>query len=261
MARRVPLQRPQERSWAQGSRQAGRAPIAALATALAAHAVLFYALARAPGDTLAGGGGQQLDAISVTLVNSSVLEAREPISTAPPAPAAAAPIETDDGSAQSTPAPERKKKEAAEETPAIPAPSQADAVLPLPPENMQEERQEASTAAPAGGAAARGDAPASHSPRTAPAAASPGAVREYARYVSQALARSRPRGSGAFGTVRIRLVIAQGGGLASVAIMKSSGNRRLDRMALAAVQSAALPLPPTGMTTDQLTYEVPYHFR
>jgi protein TonB len=176
-------------------------------------------------------------------------------------PAAAAPVEATEGSAESTPAPQRERKEAAEDKKAIPEPVQADAVLLVPPEKKQEERQEASMAAPAGGAAARGDAPASPSPQPAPATASPGAVREYARYVSQALAKSKPRGPGAFGTVRIRLAIAQDGGLASVEIMKSSGNRRLDRMALAAVHSAALPPPPAGMTADQLTYEVPYHFR
>jgi protein TonB len=66
---------------------------------------------------------------------------------------------------------------------------------------------------------------------------------------------------GAFGTVRIRLVITQSGGLASVEVTRSSGNRRLDQMALSAVHSASLPPPPAGMTVDQLTYEVPYHFR
>jgi protein TonB len=86
-------------------------------------------------------------------------------------------------------------------------------------------------------------------------------VREYARYVSQALANSRPRGLGAFGTVRVRLVIAPSGGLASVAIVKSSGNMRLDEMAVAAVEHTRLPTPPPGMTASQLTYEVPYHFR
>jgi len=56
-------------------------------------------------------------------------------------------------------------------------------------------------------------------------------------------------------------VISPSGGLASVEIIKSSGNRRLDEMAVAAVEHARLPAPPPGMTAAQLTFEVPYHFR
>jgi protein TonB len=231
-----------------------------LATALAVHAALLYALARTPDDGLAGGGGQQLDAISVSLVNSAVLEAREASFVQPPIPAAPAPIEPTEGSADSAPASQRDAKQAIQDKQAIPAPAQADAAIPAPPEK-HEERREASTAAPAGGVAVRGEEPAAQQLQSAPAAASRGAVREYARYVSQALAKSRPRGLGELGTVRIRLVIAQGGGLASVEIIKSSGNRRLDQMALSAVHSAPLPPPLAGMTADQLTYEVPYHFR
>ena len=247
--------------WA-GPPRAGRLPLAALAAALAAHAALLYALAADPDDSLAGGGGQQLDAISVTLVDSAVLEAREASIAQPPAPAAAAPIETDDGSAESQPAPLREKKEAAEDKQAPAEPAQADAVVPLPPEKLkQEPKQEASTPAPAGGVASRGDTPTPVPPQAAPAAASAGAVREYARYVSQALAKSRPRGTGTFGTVRIRLVVSPSGRLTSVEIVKSSGNQRLDEMAVAAVEQARLPPPPPGMTLSQLTYEVPYHFR
>ncbi|NJO23853.1 MAG: energy transducer TonB, partial [Sphingomonadales bacterium] len=93
------------------------------------------------------------------------------------------------------------------------------------------------------------------------AAASAGALREYARYVTQALAKAKPKGIGAAGTVKVKLAIAPRGGLASVEIVRSSGNRRLDAMVIVAVQHAALPTPPPGLTPAQLTYEVPYHFR
>ena len=49
---------------------------AALLVAVVAHLVVLYTLMRAPDDPLAGGGGQQIDAISVTIVSSKVLEAR-----------------------------------------------------------------------------------------------------------------------------------------------------------------------------------------
>jgi protein TonB len=63
------------------------------------------------------------------------------------------------------------------------------------------------------------------------------------------------------GTVTIKLVISPSGGLASAEIVRSSGNRRLDDIALASVHKAALRAPPSGMTLTELTYEVPYHFR
>lgn len=63
-------------------------------------------------------------------------------------------------------------------------------------------------------------------------------MQEYARYVAQALAKSR-----------IRLVISPSGKLTSVGIVTSSGNRRLDEMAVAAVEQARLPPPAPGMTS------------
>src|SRR5262245_59970170 len=51
-----------------------RPPAAALALALVAHTALLFALLREPADPLAGGQGQQLDSISVTLTSSNVLE-------------------------------------------------------------------------------------------------------------------------------------------------------------------------------------------
>jgi TonB family protein len=239
----------------------GGVPLAAMTAALLAHAALLFVLAGLPDDTLAGSGGRQLDAISVTLVNSAALEAREPSITQPPIPAAAIPIETEEGSAESNHAPQREKKQATEDKQTVPEPAKADAIVPLPPEKLKQERADESTPTPAGGVAVRGNEPTSVPPKVATAAASPGAVSEYARYISQALAKSRPRGTGTFGTVRVRLAISPTGGLASVEIVSSSGNRRLDEMAVAAVRHAALPAPPPGMTVSQLTYEVPYHFR
>jgi len=41
----------------------------------------------------------------------------------------------------------------------------------------------------------------------------------------------------------------------------SSGSPKLDNVALGAVRRTKFLVPPPGMTTAQLTYEVPYHFR
>ena len=51
------------------------------------------------------------------------------------------------------------------------------------------------------------------------------------------------------------------GAVVSAAITKSSGNTKLDNLALQAVQRTKSRTPPAGMTTTQLFYELPYHFR
>jgi hypothetical protein len=67
---------------------------------------------------------------------------------------------------------------------------------------------------------------------TIAAAASSGAAREYARNVAEALRKTRPKSVGGLGTVRVKFTIAEDGGVASVEIAKSSGNKRLDDTAL-----------------------------
>jgi protein TonB len=86
-------------------------------------------------------------------------------------------------------------------------------------------------------------------------------VREYARYVSLALSKAKPSGVGRRGSVRIKFSIAPDGSLASATITKSSGNDSLDASALGAMRHARFPVPPSGMSLSQLTYEVPYYFR
>ena len=136
---------------------------------------------------------------------------------------------------------------------------EADAVIEVPRETQQQERQQAAASAE-GGALARSEK-ATESTASAQAAASPGAVREYSRYVTQALARTKPRGTGTLGTVRVKLMIGASGELAVASITKSSGMPQLDELAVAAVRRTRFPAPPAGMTALQLTFEVPYHFR
>jgi len=242
--------------------------LAALLVALAAHAAVFYALTREPPDLMAGGRGHLLDAVSVTIVNSAVFEARQDV-LAPPAPATADTVEANEGTVDSKAGPQQpeQKEDKAEVKKAPDEPVPAEAVVKAapsvlePPKEQERERKEVSTAAAAvGGAAARGDALGAEK-QSAPAAASPGAVREYERYVSQALARTKPKGGLGYGTVKVKLVISPDGGLASVEIIKSSGNRRLDEAALAAVRRAKFPTPPAGMTDRQRWFEFPYYFR
>jgi TonB family protein len=241
------------------ARPGQRQRLVALALAVAAHAAVLYALVQEPADPMAGGGGQQPDAISVTIVNSTVLEARDVDRLLPPAPAAAAAVESSDGAAESTPAPQRSEQHKQEQEKAQDQPVPTEAIVMVPPEAQEQERKEASATAP-GGETSRGDDAAS-THRNAPAAASPGAVLEYARYVSQALAQAKPKGVGTYGTVQVKLRISPDGELASVEIGKSSGNKKLDDTVLAALQQVKLRTPPSGMTADQRWYQVNYYFR
>lgn len=241
-----------------------RLHLTTLGMAVAAHAGLLYGLLHEPADELAGGGGQ-LEAISVTLVSSTALESRDvaPLSLT----AAAEAIDVMEGATENASALPQMKQEkeeqdnqkTAEQSEAVAAivekPKQATAS-----QDTKENLKEAATTSAIGGVTVRGDAPSSVK-QSAPAAASSGAMREYARYVAQALAKARPRGIGGNGTVKIRFVLSPEGRLAAAEVLTSSGNTKLDAMALDAVRRTVFPVPPSGMTVAQLTYEIPYRFR
>jgi protein TonB len=209
-----------------------------------------------------GGGGQRQ--IGVTPVSSTCSIPRAGANAA--GSCRRGPVESTDGAPESTAAAaaeqREEKKERPEELKEKPKEEpirEAEAIIEVPQEAQQQKKQE--SAAPAtGGDAARSDT-ASDAKASAPAAASPGAVREYARYVAQALAKTKPKGTGGLGTVRVKFVIAGDGGLAAVEVAKSSGSPKLDDVALGAVRRTKFLVPPAGMTSAQLTYEVPYNFR
>ena len=240
--------------------------MAALGLAVVAHLVVLYTLMRSPDDPLAGGGGQQIDAISVTIVSSKVLEARESDHAQPTTPAASNSVDATDGIPDSVPAAAEQREEKKEtETPQEEKkrPDElvrtAEAIFEVPKEAQPQRKQEAAAPA-AGGSAARSDTP-TQTNASGVAAASAGAIREYARYVSQALSKSKPKGTGGIGTAVVKFVIAADGSLASAEVAKSSGSTKLDAKALEAVRHTKFPSPPQGMTVAQLTYVVPYNFR
>jgi len=236
----------------------------ALGLALLAHAAVLYALAREPDD--AGGGGQQFDAISVMIVNSNLLESREVDRSQPSAPAGSDMVDATEGAPVSEAkiaAERREEKKAKEEPQEEKRPQEepirtAQAIFEVPRQAEPQRKQEA--AAPAGAVAARSDTP-NKAEAKAPAAASAGAVREYSRNVVQALRKTKPKSLGGLGTVRVKFRIAADGGVAFAEIAKSSGNKRLDDIALDAVQRTKFTTPPAGMTNVQLFYELPYYFR
>jgi periplasmic protein TonB len=227
--------------------------------AVAAHAALLLPWLWQEPDALAGAGGQELDVISFVLADPGVLETREVNLAVPAVPAPADAVEEKEGSVEEN-APKK------EETKEVPEPREPedemrkpDAVLeeakPKPPEKSKPQDNSVK-----GGATVRGKVATETKPR-APAAASAGSIREYAKFVSQALARTKPKGIGAQGIAKVRFTIALSGRLSSVQIVNSSGDKKLDQKAIDAVKQALFPPPPSGMTVSQLTYEIPYQFR
>lgn len=119
----------------------------------------------------------------------------------------------------------------------------------------------ASEEAAAGGVSSRGELAVDSHTRAA-SAARPGEASAYARAVVAALAKRRPKPSpGDRGTVRIIFTISPAGEVQIAQVRRSSGSPTLDEAALAAVRSTRFPVPPAGMNTAELTYEIPYIFR
>ena len=239
---------------------------AALAMALTAHVGVLVLLARPPEETMLGAGGHEIDAISVTLVSSKVLEARNPTPTQPNAAALSGTVQAMDGAPDKEPAiaAEQQKETAKEETreerkhEEQPVPN-AEAIFQVPKEAQPKPKQQA--AAPAAGGVEAQSTTASNAAASAPAAASAGVVREYAHNVAETLRKARPKGAGALGTVRVKFSIDLDGSVTSVEVSKSSGSGKLDELAVAAVRRTRFQMPPQGLTSAERFYELPYYFR
>jgi TonB family protein len=261
----VPLRVPIRLSF--GAPAAGR-PVraAALAFALIAHVGGLYLLAHPSEETSLGAGGHEIDAISVTLVSSKVLEARNPTLTQADAAAASGAVQALDGATDKEPAiaAAQQKETVKEETREArkheeePIPN-AEAIFQVPKDAQPKPKQQA--AAPAAGGAEAQSNRASDATASAPAAASAGVVREYAHNVAETLRKARPKGAGALGTVRVKFSIELDGSVTSVEVAKSSGNGKLDELAVAAVRRTKFRTPPQGLTSAERFYELPYYFR
>jgi TonB family protein len=226
---------------------------------------VLYWVAREPPETMAGGYGRLLDAVSISMVDSKAFEARPDVNV-PPALATHDAVDAKEGTVESKAgqqqSEQKEEKAEPEKAPQELLPPEIVEVPSVvkPPQKQDKERKEASTPADLGGAAARGDALRAES-QSAPAAASPGAAREYERYVIQALAKVKLKRGLGIGTVRVSLTISPSGEIAFLEIIKSSGNRMQDKEALAAIRSARFPRPPPGLTDEQRWFQFPVNFR
>ncbi len=83
------------------------------------------------------------------------------------------------------------------------------------------------------------------------------AATAYARVVWGRVNARRPATAQGAGTARVSFRLARSGRLVSLSLAKSSGRPTFDRLALASVRSAApFPMPPPGLTDDELLFEV-----
>jgi protein TonB len=163
--------------------------------------------------------------------------AAAPLPSPPPLPKRKPEIQTARAAPQPEPAPSRK--ETPKQTVARPAVAQAEP-------------------AQTGGGFARW-LPMALAPADKPVAKQPQRLSgpAYSSKVWSALARSKPR-AGQSGSATVVFSIGMGGSLNSVSIGKSSGNPRIDQLALATVRGAA-PFPPPPSGPASFTIRIDFH--
>lgn len=237
-----------------------------LAVAVAAHAAALFALLPSSTDAL-GDDVTQLEAIAVSIVSSVPVSVGAQDATATPAA-----NEAVEEKAESPPEPEKAEppppQVAALTLPPELEPPRPDALTlpvaqpePPPPEPVKEkppeEKVEEHKPDPQPAVTAALPTP----PPQAAAPASVGVLREYAKRVATTLAKSKPKGAGLIGTVKLRFIVDETGRPTDVAVVVPSGTKSLDEVAIRTLARSEFPPPPVGLTVTQRTFEVPYQFR
>lgn len=223
----------------------------------------------------AGGGTTELDVISVSIVSANDLAPTANASdrVQVPQPAQVPDVPGSDAGGEAAPGkPEAKLSHPPELL--LPAPTLDTSLLQVPPiiQDQREtkdvppdsDRREVTSdrASEPGQAGSVSTATASvGGSATGEASASQGSMARYARDVALVVGRSRPKGVGLKGKVTVEFTLsADSGTLLTANVVKSSGSAKLDALAVAVIEKARYPTPPTGMTTSQLTYRVPFTF-
>ncbi len=261
--------------------------VSALVAAAMAHALLIAAFLLPRSDAL-GDEGVALESIAVSIVDAvPVISAPEtkPSEAIEPLPVIEEPLAEP---SPETPEPRKEvEKEPEPEAPALaldlppePEPPPDALVLPSrqpepepvpvvrdepkppiekPPEKVEDaekEQKEVVAAEPPAPAVAPAALPSVTS-----AEAAPGVVRAYARRISIALDRNKPRSRGMRGKVVVQFVVDTNGKPQPPKVLTSSGNARLDDLVVAAIVRIPFPPPPTEMSVRQRTFNVPFEYR
>lgn len=253
---RAEFSAPQPKSW-----QDELPRLVALAIAAALHLVLLILIMPAATEAL-GEDGRQIESIAVSVVFSvpSAVSSQQ----AAPKPATTEIVPDtllDSGEERPLQQEEKQAIEKSELTispepePAEPAPitlplAEPESVKVVAGEDMREPIALANAATVA-----------TQPPPMAAAPASVGAIQAYAKQVALALDKSRPKGVGISGTVKVRFLIDLNGMPASADVVASSGKPQLDVLAIAAIRRNGFPRPPPGSTDAERTFVVPYNFR
>jgi TonB family protein len=91
--------------------------------------------------------------------------------------------------------------------------------------------------------------------------ATAGELSRFGLEVRTALGRYRPKHAGARGSVQVSFALDEVGQAHKIVVARSSGNSRLDDLALNAIRQTQFPIPPPGSTDAQRLYVVPYIFK
>ena len=167
----------------------------------------------------------------------------------------------------------KQETPAKSEAPPVPEPGPADIIPPPPKEKLaednapakhkqpkQEEKKKAANPAPQGGVTSKSSAGKGKGGERV--SASSGAMLSYAAEVRARVAGNKPPGGGLRGTAVVAFALTPTGGLAYAGLSHSSGDPQLDQLAVAAVRSSApFPTPPSGVTSAQLRFAIPFHFQ
>lgn len=177
--------------------------------------------------------------------------------TAPQAPATAEPVKAEPPEPES-PSPDAVLKAAVEQDRPKPEPE------PDTPKEQAPREQTFSTPQMAAAASAMATASvdtAAPAPQAAMSASAGNMVR-YANKIRSRLAARRPAGIGTRGKVVVTFTIGNGGAVEAIAVAETSGQPRLDRLAVASIRDAApFPVPPDLANPNQRTFSIPFEFR
>jgi periplasmic protein TonB len=267
--------------------------ISSVVTVLA-HLLPAVFLLRAPQS--AGAGGTELEAVSIEIVDASVLDAQRETrdvgaggaqsvaattgNNAIPAPTLAPDVAKE--TAQDAPSdkitavpPEQKPEQVSQPVVMVQnADETVDAkteTTPEPPQNIVPDIKlvapafPSAAAAPSGGNSGGAEAASkTATPSIAAAgrvAASQGEINRFVVGVRASLARTKPSARGRTGTALVVFAIDVDGQLGQLRIEKTSGNSALDQAALDAVRRAApFRAPPEGMADAARRFVIPYQF-
>ena len=273
--------------------RAGRRFASAAALSLALHAAIVALAVAHWGPTLRGGGGQQLGAMIIEIVDATAVDSV--VTAAEAGTTGAGALAQIEGQSPTLPTPAANAaaqpvaKSAADGLPPVEGPA-PDAMATSKPDHAPQERTtEDAVTETVRGEPARGAAPpnmtappviaggstsvamAETSAQPSAAAASPGDIERYRNDVRQALGRQPPRRGLAHGalkqsrgrtaTVVIGFGVSDQGDVENAQLLEPSLNPELNALLLTWINAAALPPPPVGLSAADRRFSLPLTIR